>query len=75
VLADRRKQEDGTLSGGARQMLAIGRALMAQPRCRLLDQPSLGRAPLLIQAVFEAIRKINVAGVAILLGSSRRSWR
>jgi branched-chain amino acid transport system ATP-binding protein len=67
VLAERRQQEAGTLSGGEQQMLAIGRALMARPRCLLLDEPSLGLAPRMIEAVWEAIRKINAAGVAVLL--------
>ena len=67
VLADRRKQLAGTLSGGEQQMLAMGRAMMAQPRILLLDEPSMGLAPLLVQEIFEIIRGINEAGTTILL--------
>ena len=66
-LADRRTQRGGTLSGGEQQMLAIGRALMARPRLLMLDEPSLGIAPLLVQRIYETIREINTSGVAILL--------
>jgi branched-chain amino acid transport system ATP-binding protein len=67
LLAQRRNQQAGTLSGGERQMLAIGRALMSQPRLLMLDEPSFGLAPILVEHMFETIEKINQQGVTILL--------
>ncbi|MBX6396171.1 MAG: ABC transporter ATP-binding protein [Alicyclobacillaceae bacterium] len=66
-LKERRRQVAGTLSGGEQQMLAIGRALMARPRLLLLDEPSMGLAPILVQEIFHIIREINEAGTTILL--------
>lgn len=66
-LAERRKQLGGTLSGGEQQMLAIGRALMARPRVLLLDEPSMGLAPMVISQIFGIISEINSAGTTVLL--------
>ncbi|TAM61803.1 ABC transporter ATP-binding protein [bacterium] len=66
-LAERMAQRAGTLSGGEQQMLALGRALMAQPRLLILDEPSMGLAPALVKATFAALRAINATGVTILL--------
>jgi branched-chain amino acid transport system ATP-binding protein len=67
VLRERSKQQAGTLSGGEQQMLAIGRALMSRPKLLMLDEPSLGLAPLLVAGVFHTVRKINQEGVTVLL--------
>ena len=66
-LKEREKQIAGTLSGGEQQMLAMGRALMSKPRLMMLDEPSMGLAPILVEQIFEIIRDMNAAGTTILL--------
>ncbi len=66
-LAERKRQLGGTMSGGEQQMLAIGRALMAQPKVLLLDEPSMGLAPMLVQQIFSIIQEINARGTTVLL--------
>jgi branched-chain amino acid transport system ATP-binding protein len=67
ILKERRNQLAGTLSGGEQQMLAIGRGLMSKPKILLLDEPSLGLAPLLVKTIFETLKQINEAGLTIVL--------
>jgi branched-chain amino acid transport system ATP-binding protein len=66
-LFERRKQQSGTLSGGEQQMLAMGRALMARPRLLLLDEPSMGLAPIFVKTIFEIIKEINTNGTTVML--------
>ena len=66
-LAERRRQRAGKMSGGERQMVAMGRALMLDPKLLLLDEPSAGLAPLLVDLIFDKVREINAAGVAVLM--------
>jgi len=67
VLAERRKQNAGTLSGGEQQMLAVGRALMSRPKLLLLDEPSMGLAPKVIQSIFKTLHRLHEQGLTILL--------
>ena len=67
ILKARHKQKAGTFSGGEQQMLAVGRALMSKPKVLMMDEPSLGLAPIIVGMIFDIIRQINAAGVTVLL--------
>jgi branched-chain amino acid transport system ATP-binding protein len=73
-LKERERQKAGTMSGGEQQMLAIGRALMAQPKLLLLDEPSMGIAPILVERIYETIAEINRQGTTILLVEQSASY-
>jgi len=73
-LKERRTQIAGTLSGGEQQMLAMGRALMARPKLMMLDEPSLGLAPILIETIFSIVREINSQGTTVLLEVANRAY-
>ena len=74
-LKEREWQQAGTLSGGEQQMLAVGRALMAKPKLIMMDEPSLGLAPIVVRGIFEIIREINRQGITVLSSSRTRTWR
>ncbi|HYL82581.1 MAG TPA: ATP-binding cassette domain-containing protein, partial [Candidatus Acidoferrum sp.] len=67
VLAERRKQRAGTLSGGERQMLALGRALMSEPKLLLLDEPSLGLGPMIVETLYDTLERLHREGLTLLL--------